>query len=337
MFAYAERPDVMHYGCKALANMGAWGGGWEAVIAAGGASAAVAAIRTHGGGEGGGAGGAAAAASSTATASVLHYACKALAVVAAGPEGVGGAAGTPGRDAAVKAGALRALFSVASAPGVCNEALYYAIKGAVPLASTAASSELRERVLGMGWPALVAGALARNGEHLALVSVGLRFLAAMSKAHTGGRAAVLAGGGAPLVVALLASHGAEHASVAAAGIAVLNELVDGTPSEIEAFAAAGAVKAIVAAMRVHEGAEGSVEVARVGCSALAHCAVFLQAATREAGGVEAVERAEFFHGAECGVVAREAARALAVKYAPGSTPLISAFAARPPLEDYLRA
>jgi hypothetical protein len=344
MFAYPARPDVAHYGSKALANMAAWGGGWEAVLAAGGASAAVAAIAAHGGGEGGGGGGAAATAAAApapapASAPVLHYACKALAAATWGPAGGDGgcgggaaaAAARPGRDAVVLAGGLRALFSVASAPCVSDEALYYAVKGAVPLASPAAPEELRARVLAMGWPGLVVGVLrGRGGAQLALATVGLRFLAAMSRSHSGGRSAVLAGGGAALVVGLLGAVGARSAGAAAAGIAVLSELVDGTAPEVAQLAASGAVKAIVAAMTAHEGAEGYLEVARAGCGALAHCAVFLRDETRAAGAMQAVERAEAYHAGECAVLAREARRAIAVKEAPGTTPLISSFAPRPP-------
>ncbi len=328
--AYPERADVAHYGCKALANMAAWSGGWEAVLAAGGAGAAVAAIRAYGGGAGGG-GGDGGAAAGAAAAPVLQYACKVLAALAAGPaEGGGGGAATRGRDAVVLAGGPRALFSVASLPGVSDEALYYALKGAVPLAAPGAAEELRARMVALGWPARVCGLLAPGGRadsQLALASASLRFLAAQTRCHSGGRAAVLAGGGAALVVRVLAALGGEHASVAAAGVAVLRELADGTAPEVARFSSAGSVGAIVKAMAAHEGA---VEVAREGCAALKHCAVFLPEETVVAGGVAAVERAEALHAAECGVVAREARKALALKTTPGTTPLISSFSPRPP-------
>ena len=336
MFAYTARPDVMHYGSKALANMAAWGGGWEAVLAAGGASAAVAAIHAHGGGVGGGGaeggggggGGGAAAAPPAVSAPVLHYACKALCNAASGPEGTDGAAARPGRDAVVLARGLRALFAAASAPGAGDEALYYAIKGAAALAGPAAVEELRGRVVAMGWPGLVARVLQGPGAaQLALVAAGLRFFAALSRSFSAGRSAVLAAGGAALVVRLMGSWGAENAAVAASGLAVLDSLVDGTAPEVAQFAAAGGVGAVIQAMKAHEGA---VEVARAGCSAVAHCAVFLREETIVGGGMEAVAAAEAAFGSHCGEVAREARRALAAKSTPGATPVISSFSPRPP-------
>ena len=305
---HRDRADVAHFGCKALANLGAWEGGWEAVIAAGGASAAADALRTH-------------AASSPA---VAHYGCKALAVAAAGPAGGDAAAARPGRDAVARAGGVRVLLSVAEPAEAPEEALYYALKGAAALAGPAAATPLRAAVVDAGWPGLVMRVLRTRGmASLALSSAALRVVAAICVGQGAGRGAIVAAGGAGVVVPALNAKGAEHEVLAVAGVVALGALVDGTAPEIAAFSAAGGVKAIVAAMSAHE---GSGSLAGAGCDALAHCAVFLRKDTLEAGALEAVARAEAAHP-ECSVVADGARRAMDAKHLPA--PHISSFSKRP--------
>jgi len=285
---HVEREDCAWFACKALVNFSSWSEGQEAVLAAGGLGLYAEALRFH----------------AATSSNVVHYAAKAVAMVAGNQE----------RKLSIFVSNVPALLR----PGLSREdprAVYYALKTAAILGAPTTPQELREQLWSAKWPAGIVDALLRHGtgpgakseSALAVVGAGLRAIGSLAANSSPARVAFLGCGSHDLVIKLVGEYGASP-DVASAGCRALAALLHGSKAQALVVLGGGALSLLLQLLSVHR---GDAEVVAGACRGIAECGNHANPEAKVAGAVEAVESAMKAHFSDP-LVRKEGKRALEV-------------------------